>query len=482
MNDSPKALLVAASSVWFVAGCGMVTSVVRGKVTAVRLGPAGVGMIGQLNSLSLLGGAVAMAGIGTAAMTLIGRLRSVDDADELRRLTSYVILRSTVASLVVSVALMAASMPASHVLFGTTTYWPAVAVAAPSVPMNVFSGCVLLVLQAQGRAPRAAMSSLIALVINTVVVISTVVAFGLHGAVASVLLTSLVPVLIIAWRERSWLSMLSLRGGLDRKIRRDLYAIGLASFTLGLASNLTDLGQRSLLVHLGGRAAGGYFQVFSMASNQGYLQVMNGIMVYLAPALAVAVIKGASYANRELDMAARTTLAAIGSAAVVISMLAPAIVRILFSDEFLGASNALIVLSAGEMLRAVAFALGSVLLPLGLKGQWLAIGLATLAVQIAATAIGAKKYGVDAVAVGFWLSWLMNAGFVMIVAGRRGIHLPRMVMIAFGVSAIALVLVPYLSDAATLVVGLGVLCLVVSGARPISLLKQLRGGGDVVAA
>ena len=481
MSDSPKALLVAASSVWFVAGCSMVTSVVRGKVSAVKLGPSGVGMIGQLNSLSLLAGAVAMAGIGTAAIILIGRLRSVGNEDELRGLTSYVILRSTVASLVVAVVLMAASVPASRVLFGQESYWPAVVVAAPSVPMNVFSGCVLLVMQARGRAPRAAVSSLIALVINTGLVIVVVLAFGLPGAVASVLLTSLVPVLIFGWRERSWLTTLGLRGHLDKRIRRELFSIGLASFALGLVSNLTDLGQRSLLVHRSGSAAGGYYQVFSMASNQGYLQVLNGIMVYLAPALAVAVVKGASYANRELDMAARTTLAAIGSAAVVISVLAPAIVRILFSDEFLGATNALIVLSAGEMLRAAAFALGCVLLPMGLKAQWLGIGLVTLLIQIVVTALGAKEYGVDAVAVGFWLSWLLNAGYVLVLAARRGIHMPRMVTVAFGLSSVALLLIPFLSDPGTVVVGLAVLCLVLTGSRPIRLMKQLRGG-EVVAA
>jgi PST family polysaccharide transporter len=433
-------LLAVAGSAWLVNLSALITSVIRGKVSAVYLQAEGVGLIGQLNSVSLLGGSIAVLGIGTAAIQLIARHRGLMDSRSVQQLTRFVLSAPLAMSLLVTAGLCAGSPWLSTVLLADRSSWPYLCVALLSIPLNVLVGCFAIVLQAHGQAVRAASTALIAMPINTLIVVGSVITLGIHGAVASILVTSLVPAAIFLWRDRDLVRFKRRDFLLPRPLLHEVWQLGLASFVLGTASSLVDSVIRAAMVHRGAELAGQY-QVLSVASNQAFMQVANGVLVYLGPGLAAAIVIDRALAKREMERGWTMLVPVMLLGALACCVLAQQLVTLLFSPDFLPATRPLRFQAVGEVLRGAAFVVGAILLPLGKRRIWLTVGLVTLAIQVLTVLVLAPKLELAAAPTGFALAWLFNFCVSLVVALRAGVAPRAATLLASLVGLVALTVV-----------------------------------------
>jgi len=394
----------------------LATGIVRGKVSASFLGADGVGLVSQLTALSVLGTTIALAGISTAATVVIGRAHGRADAEEVRTLTAYVIRRPVLVSIAFCAVVLPFSSPIASALLGSPSHSFKLAVAIASIPFNVFSACVNVVLIATQRAKRSIAANVISLALGTGSTISAVAYFGLPGAVASVLLTSVISTAVVTWRERNWVATVIASGHRPSDAsRREFVVLGLASFALALASSVLDSGQRAILIHELGLKQAGLFQAISMASGQGFAALVNGVMLYLSPTLAALVAASSARALPEWRRALDITVSLVAALSLVCIISAPVALRVLFSDEFSDAAPALRWQAGAEVLRASAFVIGAILLPLGARVAWLSIGLGTVGIQAALSWLLIPEIGLEALptafAVGFAFNLVVSLGW-----------------------------------------------------------------------
>jgi enterobacterial common antigen flippase len=417
----PSLLLSATVALWAAQVLGLVGGLARSKFNALYLGPDGVGLVSQLNYLSVLIASVAVFGMWNGCIKLLAEARARGDAEQEARVRSITLFYPLAGGLFAAVVVAALATPVGHVLFGVNPHSGAVIVAAFSVPFGLLAAALSIGLQGQGRMHRLAVANSVVALGNTALVIGLVVVFGLPGAIAGVLLTSVLTAVVFVIREPGLFRGVSFRfqAILDRKVLRAIYAFGVAAIILSISAAGIDLGVRTLIVHRLGIPSNGLYQPVTMLSTQLFLALISALSIYLFPRLTGLYADGQhEEATAEVNRGIRLMLVAAVPAVILTITLAPLLLRLVFSKQFVSAQSALTWQMGGEVFRALAWTVGAVLLPLGLIRIWLGIGLLTLAVQAGLVVALIGPFGLVGVSVAYSSSWLVNAAVAIVVAYR----------------------------------------------------------------
>jgi PST family polysaccharide transporter len=410
-NRNPEApdLITSSFTYWVAAGIAFMCSLIRGKVTAVHLGPAGIGLISQLNSISILIGSLSTLGLGNATVKLIARARAAADDHQFRRLATFVVVTPVLASTIFVAAGMVMAHQAAAALLGSAASASYIAIATLSVPFNLAAGGIQVVLQGMERMIRLSSASIIATLLNTGAVIGLVAAFGLAGGVTGVLATSVIALTVLLVRERWIIGRLTARWHPGRAAVREMVRYGTASVVLVILGAATDTFLRGATIARLGLTANGVYQPVIMLSSQVFLQIQTGIAMFLLPALSRAVAQGGAEAARgQLDRALR--LAVITTVAVSLCLIAgrTPMLHVLFTGDFLPAADLIPLQLIGELFRACAYVMGAVLLPAGRLRAWLTIGVLTLGAQLVLGLALLPVVGLRALPIAFTVSWALN--------------------------------------------------------------------------
>lgn len=416
-----RPLLTATVALWLAQIVGLACALLRGKVNALYLEPDGVGFIAQLNYLSTLIATIAVFGMWNGCIKLLAEAKAKGDAEQEARIRSITLFYPLAAGLLLAVGISVTSDLVGRALLGEDTHSGAVIVAAFAVPAGLLASALSIGLQAQGRMQRLAVANVLNFLGGTALVVTLVVAFGLQGAIAGVLLTSVLAFVVFVVREPGLFRGVSFRRHivLDGSVLRAIYVFGIAAMILSLASSATDLGVRTMIVRQLGIASNGLYQPVAMLSTQVFLALISALAMYLFPRLTGLYANGQhEEANDDVNSGVRLMLIAAIPAVVITITLAPQLLRLVYSAQFVSASAALTWQMSGEVFRALAWTVGAVLLPLGLIRVWLVIGLATLATQAGLAAVLIGHFGIVGVSVAYSSSWLVSAALSILVAYR----------------------------------------------------------------
>lgn len=441
-------MVTSTLALWLASGLTIVTGLVRGKFSALYLGPAGMGLIAQLNYFATFASGLALLGLTNGCIKLMAEARAREDDELERRVRSIAVAFPLAAGVVLTAALVPAAPLVGRLLFGGSPHTLATTVAACSIPLALMSGSFVISLQGQSRFTRLARANAVNTIVSTVVVVVLVVLFQLKGAIAAVILTSLATLVVFAVRERRLFARTSFRPSFlfERRTLRAIYAFAAASFILSLLSVTADLITRTLIVHRLGLSSNGIYQPVVMLSSQFFLALVAAVATYLFPRLTGLYAEGRrDEALAEVNSALRLILAVIVPAVVLVVAFAPSLLTIAFSHEFRTANIPLDVQMVGDVLRAIGWILGAVFLPLGLVRIWLWVGVATLLAQVGLSAALVGPFGLNGIAAAYTGAWAVNAGLALFLGYRRcGLSLDRVtkrhVLAGLGIPATALAL------------------------------------------
>lgn len=421
---------------------------VRGKFSALYLGPAGMGLIAQLNYFATFASGLALLGLTNGCIKLMAEARARADDELERRVRSIAVVFPLVSGIILMLILLPASPFLGRLLFGGSPHTGATVVAICSIPLALVSGSFVISLQGQSRFTQLARINVLNAVASTVVVVVLVVLFQLRGAIAAVILTSLTTLIVFAVTERGLFSRTSFRLPflLERRTLRAIYAFAAASFVLSLLSGVSDLVTRTLIVHRLGLASNGVYQPVVVLSSQFFLALVAALASYLFPRLTGLYAEGKREdALAEINSGLRMILAFIVPAIVLIVAFAPWLLGIAFSQEFRIANIPLDIQMVGDVLRTLGWVLGAVFLPLGLVRIWFWIGAATLLAQVGLSALFVGPFGLNGIATAYTCAWAVNAGLAFFLGYKRcDLSFDRLttryVIAGLGIPSIALVL------------------------------------------
>lgn len=400
------ALLGALASLTTVAA-----SVIRGKATALALGPEGVGAAATIQQVALLLATPAALVGGPALLAALGEAR--------RRGASGQPVLDTAWTALAALAVVA--IPVGAIATGVTVPVPAAAalggLAVAALIADAAARVPLSALLAREQPARyAGLSATLAAGTALAIAAATATA-GLPGQFVAALAA---PVVIGAMAVPVWRRVLPDLGlptgpGLERSFLRDALKVGAATLIAGLATQGALSTIRWALWQHGAAAANGQFQAAWQIGSAYLGVVLGGFGTGLFPRYAAA-----KRADLPAEVAAASSLVFSIAPPLVLGAVAlrEPMIAVMYTGDFGVAADVLAWQLAGDVPKALAWSYAGVLLYRGHAGAFLVTeavgaGLLALGSVLLVPALGPAGTG-----VAYLVAYALYAPFCAVVLAR----------------------------------------------------------------
>jgi O-antigen/teichoic acid export membrane protein len=405
--DSYNQILKSTSLIGGSAGVNLLLGMVRMKFAAVLIGPVGVGLVGTYQAIQGMVGTVAGLGIQQSAVRDIAAAVGRKDDEAVGRIVLSLRRICWLTGLMGALAMVALAVPLSQYTFDSAEYAPDIALLGPIILFVNIQGGQSALLQGMRRIGDMARLNVIGAVAGTAVTVALYAWLGMRGIIPSLVLIALIQ-LLATWHyarklhvplvQMSWKESFQSAHGMIR--------LGLVFMWNGLMVTLVAYLTRAWISQDFDLLAVGIFTAAFSLSGM-FINFILGAM-------------GADYYPRLTEVAhdhkAMTRLVneqtEIGLLLAVPGLLAtltlaPWIIRLFYTEEFLPAADLLQWFIMGCLGRVISWPLGFVMLALA-KSKWFFVTETTFnLLHLGMVWIGLTIAGVEGVAVAFFCLYVV---------------------------------------------------------------------------
>lgn len=420
-DSSHRQILRSSSIIGGASVVNILLGLLRTKVVAVMLGPAGVGMISLFQNLMGTAATVSSLGFGNVGTRQIAEAAGRNDVDEVVAARRALFWGTLVLAVVgAGIFWLLRSVLAERVL-GDVSLANAIGWLSLGVALTVAAGSQGDVLNGLRRIGDIARVSVWSALLSTALGISALWLWGRGGLLAFVvsapLASFILGYLYVARLPRmrasrpTPLSMLSAQW-------RTLATLGAAFMVAGLAGTLGQLLVRTLVQRQLGTEALGHFQA-AWAISMTYIGfVLTAMSTDYYPRLSAAIRDHAAV-NRMVNEQTEVVLLLAGPVFVAMIGLAPWVIELLYSSRFVEAATILRWQVLGDILKIASWPLGFIILAGGDGRTYIlteSLAIATFAIL---TWLGLPLLGIQATGVAFLGMYIVLLPVVYWIARRR---------------------------------------------------------------
>ncbi len=394
-------ILRASSIMGGAQALNYLVGMVRVKVIAVLLGPAGVGLIGLYSSALGLVGTVTSLGIASSGVREVALAHGQDDPQAVARNVT-VLRRACWATGLLGWAMSAAlAVPLSRWTFGDTAHAAAIAVLGVTLLLGAISGGQAALLQGVRRIGDLARIQVVAMLLNTVVAIGLYTWLREEGIVPVLVATAVVSLACSWWyARRAALHPVELPWRQTWRETRRLAKLGFALMWSGLLQAGLGMFTIGLITRTHGLEAAGHYQAAWALSGMFAAFVLSAMGTDFYPRL-TGVIN-----DREAAVQAVNEQTEIGILLALPGLLAtlafgPWILELFYSRQFLPAADLMPWFILGVFGRVVSFPLGYILLAKGASRLFMLTETITIALWLWLVVVLVSVVGVVGAAYAF---------------------------------------------------------------------------------
>lgn len=394
----------------------IVIGIVKVKVLAVLLGPAGVGLMGLYQNIMSMASTLAGCGMGSSGVRQLAA--SSGEAETLAIVRRALWLANLVLGLAGMVILWLLREPVALWVFGDTAHISEVGWLGLGALFTLIAGSQTALLQGLRRIGDLARVNVISAFISAAVGILLVYWLGQVGVVWFVLAAPATSVLVASYytarlprpqTSRDWLAI--------HQQWQAMLKLGIPFMAAGLLTLATQLAARSIILRELGLDASGYFQA-AWAISMTYIGFVLGAMgADYYPRLTEAINdhpRARKLVNEQTEMA----LLLASPALLAMITLAPWVIHLLYASSFAPAAEVLRWQVLGDILKIASWPMGFILLAQGRGGLFIATEFLWNAAYLGAIVLGIQEWGLVIAGVGFWFAYLVLFGVVAWVATR----------------------------------------------------------------
>lgn len=415
-SNSYGQILRSSSIVGGAQAANYVIGLVRVKLIAVLLGPAGVGLIGLYTSAIGLVGAVSGLGVGSSGVREIVRAYGQDDAKEAARTVAILRRVCWATGLLGWVLAIVFRERVSVVMTGTSEHAGAIGWLGATLLLGSVSAGQLALLQGLRRIADLAWANVAGAAVGAVSAVAIYIAFGEAGIVPALIATSFAALGASYWFARR-VAVEPLSVSLSETLRgsRRLIGLGLAFMWTGILSMGLDALTRSMIVRDFGAEGAGVYQAAWSLSGMFASFVLSAMGADFYPRL-TAIIADRAQATRVVNE--QTEIGVLLALPGLLGALtfAPLAIKLLYTREFLGAAELLPFMALGVFGRVVSWPLGFVQLAKGASRLYAATETIFIGLQAALVILLVRDFGIVGAAYAFALVYAAYTGAMLIVA------------------------------------------------------------------
>lgn len=397
-----KSILKATAILGSASVVSVLTGLLSAKVTAVLIGPTGLGYLGLLQSLLGLVVLIAGMGIGTGLVRIGARSLAEGQPDKMAALRRAAWLLSASFGGATALLMIAARVPLSRWMLGTPNHGAAVAITALGLLLMLAAGVQTGLLNAHHRVGVLARCSMLSSVMGTLLNLFIIWRWRAAGIPWAVLASS-----FFTWGVSAFYLHRCLPRAGARPSSGDVFtaAKGLVRFGLPFtASMLVGTGVVTalpiLVLHVLDTTAVGLYRA-AAAVSVNYLAVVTALMAqdYYPRASAAGNDRGALC--HLINEQHRFVLLLGGPIVLGMLALVPYLVPLMYSSRFVGSVDLLEWQLIGDIFKLAAWTLSFVILARSGSLTFFFIEFVAGTSLLAFSWIGASWLGLEGLGIGF---------------------------------------------------------------------------------
>lgn len=402
-----------------IGGSSLVTlaiTLVRTKLIAVVLGPAGFGLLGVFSAIADLVRSVAGLGVNSSGVRQIAEATGSADAPRIAR--TVVVLRRTALGLAVggAIALVALARPIAQLTFGNDGHATSLRLLGAAVFLRLLADGQAALIQGCRRLGDLARINIVGAACGSVVALPAVWWLGEQGIALSLVAVAAAAAVVSLHYGRRIVTEPAVfvpgqaRAELGGLLRTGLAFMASALFTLG-----TAYVTRLIIIRSDGLAAAGLYQAAWTVGGVYVGFVLQAMGADFYPRL-VAVAPHHDACNRLVNEQTRIGLLVALPGILATVALSPLIVVAIYSREYLGAVELLRWVCAGMGLRIMSWPLGFIVVAKGRQAIYFLSELAWTVVSLLLAWACIGRYGLRGAGIAFFLSYLFHTAMLIPIA------------------------------------------------------------------
>lgn len=425
-ESSPDGKFAALQSTSIIGGASafvVVVRMIRAKVLALWLGPAGIGLEALFDSVVTMTRTLFSCGINTSGVRQIATAVGSGDQDRIGA-TIYTLRRvSLVIATISAAALVLAREHVSRLTFGHTDHATAIGALSVMLLCGAVTGGQGALLQGMRRLGDIARLNMYGAVIGAVVSIPVVYFWGQDGIPAYMIVGAVISSLV------SWHYVRRIKTPAVRLPPREIWREATRMIRLGLAfvaSALLATGVlfvlRTIVARELGMVAAGQLQAATALSMVYVGFVLQAMGTDFYPRL-TAASDDRPKANRLVNEQTEISLILAVPGILGTIALAPWIIHAFYSAEFAPASTILVWQAAGMMLRVITWPMSFVIIAQGRGTLFLATEVVAAVIYLGLAWIGMLHFHLPGLGLAFFglyiVYGLMITCVVRVISGFR---------------------------------------------------------------
>ncbi|MEO8839727.1 MAG: O-antigen translocase [Herbaspirillum sp.] len=419
-RNSYHQILRSSSIIGGASVVNILVGLLRIKVAALLLGPAGVGLIGLLQNLMTAASTVAAFGFGNVGTRQIANAIGQDDIAGIAASRRALFWGTSILAVLGALIFWLLRHPLTDHIIGNTPIaggigWLAIGVAASVAASS--QGALLTGLRRIGDIARISIWSAL---FSTAAGISALWLWRSDGLVAFVLAAPIAN-FIVSHLYVARLPKVSAPPTPAKALIgqwRELARLGTAFMVSGVLVTLGLLAVRSMVQHKLGAAALGQFEAAWTISMTYIGFVLSAMATDYYPRLTAAIHDHASV-NRMVNEQTEVALLLAGPILLAMLTLAPWVIQLLFSSKFGEAAGVLRWQVLGDVLKVASWPLGFILLASGDGRTFMITEAVSIGIFAALVWLGLPLLGIKAAGLAFLGMYIVYLPMIHWIAQRK---------------------------------------------------------------
>lgn len=392
--------------------------IVRTKLMAVLLGPAGFGLMGVYSAVADMARSLAGMGLQASGVRQIAQAVGANDAQQLAR--TAVVLRRTVMALGVFGALVMVLLarPISNMTFGHDGHADAVALLSLAVFFRLVADGQGALIQGMRRISDLAKIAVGGGLLGTLASIPLVYHWREDGVVPSLVAVAAVSALL-SWHY-SRKTVIAPCDWAQSQFKQEAFALlklGAAFMASGLLMMGAAFVVRLIVLQQVGMAAAGLYQAAWTLGGLYVGFVLQAMGTDFYPRL-VGVISQPGDANRLVNEQAQVSLLLAGPGVIATLTFAAAVIALLYTAEFYAALDALRWICLGMALRVITWPMGYIVVAKNRQLLFFGAEAAWTVVNVGLSWFCVRAFGLVGAGMAFFASYVFH-GFMVYALSRH---------------------------------------------------------------
>lgn len=448
--------------------------IIKAKIIAVLLGPAGVGIIGLFQSgLDMVKNLTSM-GLASSAVRDVSEANATNDYQRISNTLSVVKRLAWITGIIGVVVVIIASPLLSKSLFGNYDYTIPFILLSIILLFDQISAGQRVVLQGLRRLKYLARCSAVGYTLGLIASVPFYYWMGIKGIVPTLILTSICSLLVSWWYSRKVKIKTKKIPTKESFVQgRQMLVMGISMSLSGIFTTLAAYVTRGYIQSIGGVEEVGLYHAGSVIMTTYVGLIMNAIATDYYPRLA-SINKDDEQCRMAVCQQGEIGIMILAPLLVLCLVFMSFVLRILYSNDFLAANLYITWASLGMALRFASWIISFLFVAKADSKLFIINELSGCVYSVIFNILGYNIWGLQGLGIAFALSYFVYFIQVYLISHKRyGFNFSREFIKCYGVHLllIAGVLVLVLLTDGAIKYTLGIIFIVISiclGARGLN--------------